>query len=281
MAIPGDPHVCGSAHRPGKNLLVATYFANGDINRLPTLMAEALRGNPDLIVAPGSQTALAAKRATTAVPIVSIMGDPVGMGLVASLSRPGGNLTGVSSQNVEELPGKWVELLRELQPRLSRVAMTVNPDNPVSPTMITAVTRATSAFGIKLVVLEARRHEDFARVIEQARQQTQAVIVTPDGTAFSSRQLIAAQTEKHRLPAVYSSSDFVEAGGLMSYGPDYTALWRRVGDYAHKILKGAIAAEMPIEQPTIFNLVVNLKAARAIGITVPQSLLARADKVIQ
>jgi putative ABC transport system substrate-binding protein len=265
----------------GKNIAFAKYFANGDINRMPTLMAEALRGNPDLIVAPGSQAALAAKRATAAVPILSIMGDPVGSGLVASLARPGGNLTGVSSQNVEELPNKWVELLRELQPRLSRVAMIVNPDNPASPTMITAVTRATSALGITLVVLEARRLEDFPPVIDQARKRTQAVIVMPDATAFEARQLIAAQTEKHRLPAVYGSTVFVDAGGLISYGPDYPALWRRLGDYADKILKGAVAAEMPIEQPTTFNLGVNLKAARAIGVTVPQSLLTRADKVIQ
>ena len=265
----------------GKNLVVAKYFASGDMNRLPTLMAEALRGNPHLIVAPGSQAALAAKRATTTVPILSVMGDPVGMGLVASLSRPGGNLTGVSSQNVEELPSKWVELLRELHPRLSRVAMIVNPDNPNSPTMVSAVSRATSAFGIGLVVLDARGLEDFAGVIEQARKHAQAVIVTPDSTAFQNRQLIAAQAEKHRLPAIYSSIDFIDAGGLISYGPDYTTLLRRLGEYADKILKGAIAAEMPIEQPTTFNLVVNLKAARAIGVTVPQSLLARADKLIR
>jgi putative ABC transport system substrate-binding protein len=187
----------------------------------------------------------------------------------------------MSSQNVEELPSKWVELLRELQPRLSRVAMIVNPDNPVSPTMINAVTRATSAFGITLVVLEARRPEDFPPVIEQARTRTQAVIVTPDTTAFIAQQSIVAQTEKHRLPAIYGSTDFVDSGGLMSYGPDYVVLWRRLGDYADKILKGAVAAEMPIEQPTTFSLGVNLKAAKAIGVTMPQSLLTRADKVIR
>jgi putative ABC transport system substrate-binding protein len=159
--------------------------------------------------------------------------------------------------------------------------MVVNPDNPLTKVMITQAGRATSALGIKLVVLEARRVEDLSGAIQQARQRAQAAIVQPDLVSIHARQLIAAQTVKQRLPVIYGQSEFVDAGGLMSYGPSMAMLWRRVGDYADKILKGATPATMPIEQPGTFELVVNLKAAKGVGVSVPHSLLARANRVIQ
>ncbi len=195
----------------GRNIAFAKYFGDGDRDRLPTLMTEALHGRPDVIVTPGTQGALEAKRATTKIPIVGLMGDPVGTALVASLSHPGGNLTGVSVQNAEELPTKWIELLRELQPHLSRVAVIVNPENPLSAGVTAQVRRAGSALGIRVIILEAKRPEDYDRLIEQARQRAQALIVWPDSIAIHSRRLIAAQAQKHRLPTLYGQSDFVAA----------------------------------------------------------------------
>jgi ABC-type uncharacterized transport system substrate-binding protein len=265
----------------GSNITVARLFANGKPERLPVLMTEALQGDAEVIVTPGSQGALAAKQATKTVPIVSLMGDPFGSGLVESLSRPGGNLTGLSVQNAEELPAKWIELIRELQPRLSTVALIVNPDNPLSSKMTTQVSRAAASVGIKLVILEARRMEDYQRVFVEARQRARAVIVHPDSIAIYSRQLIASLAIKQRLPVLFGQSDFVEAGGLISYGPDLAAIWRRAADYVDKLLRGANPAELPIEQPVAFYLMVNLKSAEAIGLIVPESILSRADKVIQ
>jgi putative tryptophan/tyrosine transport system substrate-binding protein len=161
----------------------------------------------------------------------------------------GGILTGVSTQNAEEFPTKWIELLRELLPHLSSVALAVNPDNPLSPGMINQVRRAASATQLKVVVLEARGEEDFPLAIAKARQRARAVIVQPDSIAIHDRQLKAAELERHRLPALYGQRDFVEAGGLMSYGPDLAALWRRAADYVDRLLEGANPAELPIEQP--------------------------------
>jgi ABC-type uncharacterized transport system substrate-binding protein len=254
----------------GSNITVARLFANGKPERLPVLMTEALQGDAEVIVTPGSQGALAAKQATKTVPIVSLMGDPVGSGLVESLSRPGGNLTGLSVQNAEELPAKWIELIRELQPRLSTVALIVNPDNPLSSKMTTQVSRAAASVGIKLVILEARRMEDYQRVFVEARQRARAVIVHPDSIAIYSRQLIASLAIKQRLPVLFGQSDFVEAGGLISYGPDLAAIWRRAADYVDKLLRGANPAELPIEQPVAFYLMVNLKSADAIWAYCPR-----------
>jgi putative ABC transport system substrate-binding protein len=265
----------------GKNIEFRKYFANADRNRLPALMSEALRTNPDVLVTPGTPAAQEAKRATSRVPIVGVMGDPIGAGLVPSLSRPGGNLTGMSVQNAEEIPVKWIELLRELQPQISRIALVVDPDHPAAKAVTARLSRAAAAVQVKIIVFEARRPEDFSRVVEQARQQAQALIVQPTDLAIHSRRLIATQAEKHRLPVLYSQSDFVEAGGLISYGADLAALWRRAGDYVDKILKGASPAALPIEQPLAFDLVINLNAARALNLTVPRTLLERANRVIE
>jgi putative ABC transport system substrate-binding protein len=265
----------------GKTIAVKKYFAEADRSRLPELMKQALQFNPDVLVTPGTPGALAAKRATTTVPIVALMGDPVGSGLVPSLSRPGGNLTGMSVQNAEEIPVKWIELLRELLPQISRIAVVVDPGHPVGKVTTAQLNQAASAVQVKIIVFEARRPEDFVRIVQQARQQAQALIVQPSDLAIHSRRLIATQAEKHRLPVLYAMSDFVEAGGLISYGSDLAVLWRRIGDYVDRVLKGASPAALPIEQPLAFDLVINLSAAKAINVTVPRTLLERADRVVQ
>jgi putative ABC transport system substrate-binding protein len=265
----------------GRNITYAKYFADGDRARLPALMQQALRGGPHVIVTPGTPAALEAKRATTAVPIVGLMGDPIGAGLVASLSRPGGNLTGISVQNTEEVPAKWIELLRELRPGISRFAVAVHPEHPLADAVTAQLGRAAAQVGATVIRFDAYRPEDFGRIVEQARRRAQALIVQPSDLAIHSRSLIAEAAAKHRMPVLYALSDFVDAGGLISYGSDLGALWRRLGDYADKILKGANPADLPVEQPVTFDLVINLKAAKAIGISVPQSLLQRADRVVE
>jgi putative ABC transport system substrate-binding protein len=265
----------------GKNIAFEKHFADGDRNRLPGLMAQALKSRPDVLVTPGTMGALAAKRATHEIPIVGLMADPVGTGLVTSLSRPGGNLTGVSVQNTEELPGKWVDLLRELQPRMNRVAVAIDPAHPAGAKLADQLRRATSRLGIQLVVLEAIDANAFETVVPHARRRAQALIVQPTDQAIHSRARIAALARKHRLPTLFSQSDFVDAGGLMSYGSDLGTLWRRVAEYVDRILNGGKPAELPIEQPVGFDLVINLGAAQGIGVTVPKPLLARANRLVE
>jgi len=264
----------------GANLAIARRFADGKQDRLSALMTEAVADKTDVIVTVGTQSVFAPKQATETIPIVGLMGDPVGTGLVASLARPGGNVTGLSVQNAEELPGKWIELLHELLPRLVAVAVVVNPGNAASSTGLAQVQQAAQAFNIKLFVFEAKRLEDYEPALRKARGAAQAAIVLPDVIAMYSRKQIATMAHKHRIPVLYSHRDFVQAGGLVSYGPDLEVLWRRAGDYVDRILRGANPADLPIEQPTRFELVVNLDAAKDLGLAIPDSILLRADKVI-
>jgi putative ABC transport system substrate-binding protein len=204
----------------GRSVLAVKRYKDGKLDQLPLLIADALSGRVDVLITPGTQSTMAAKRATTTIPIVSIMGDPVGTGLVESLARPGGNVTGVSIQNAEEIPGKWMELLREAVPGLAVVAAIVNPDNPLAERTLGNISRSERALGLKHVVLNARRPEDYAGAIEKARHRAQVAIVTPDPLSIGHREAIAELAKKSRLPFLGWTYQFVEAGALMAYGPD-------------------------------------------------------------
>jgi putative ABC transport system substrate-binding protein len=265
----------------GGNLYALKKHAEGHLDRLPALMAELVSDQVNLIVVAGTQGATAASKATSTIPIVGVMGDPVGAGLAQSLARPGANLTGVSVQNAEEVPSKWLELIRETIPDLTSVAVVVNPDNPISQKMVSRVSKAASTVHVKPVVLDVRRMEDYASAFKEARRRTQGVIVTTDAISIIGRYVIAQLAKQYGLPVVAGTGEFTEAGALMSSGPEEKATWRRAADYADRILRGAKPGELPIEQPTKFELVVNLKTARALRITIPDSILLRADEVIR
>ncbi len=266
----------------GQNLVIEERWADGRYERLPALMADVLGRKVDVLVTSGTTAALAAKNATSTVPIVvGAMGDPLRTGLAASLAHPGGNLTGLSLGYAEGMTGKWLQLLQETVPRLSTVAVIVNPDNPIARDLAEEVETIAPARAVKLLLIEARDPKTLARAFEQARRKAQAVLVMPDPVITAHRGQVTALAAKYRLPAMYTLRDFVDVGGLMAYGPDFAVAWRRAAEYVDKILKGAKPADLPIEQPTKFELVVNLKTAKALGITIPESILLRADEVIR
>ena len=266
----------------GKNLVVEARWAEGRYERLPALMADVVGRKVDILVTYSTPGAIAAKSATREVPIVvASMGDPIGSGLVPSLARPGGNLTGLSAGWNERIGGKWLELLKETVPRLSTVALIANPDNPAERELGEQLQAMAPMQHLKLEIIEVRSPEALDRAFKEARRRAQAVVVSGGTVAMVQRRQIAALAAKHRLPAVYGMRDFVDAGGLMAYGPDLAVLWRRTAEYVDKILRGAAPADLPIEQPTQYVLVVNLKAARALGLTIPESILLRADQVIK
>jgi putative ABC transport system substrate-binding protein len=266
----------------GQNLAIDTRWADGQIDRLPALTAEVLARKPDVIVTYSTPAAVAAKDATSTVPIVvAAMGDPVGTGLVTGLARPGGNLTGLSLGWGEGIGGKFLELLQETVPRLTTVAFLTNPDNPVERQMTAELQAAAPVRRLKLQVIDVRTPEALEGAFQQARRKAQAVVIVPTPLFMAQRQTITALAAKHRLPAMYGLSDFTDAGGLMAYGPDRAALFRRAADYVDKILRGAKPGDLPIEQPMQYVFVVNLKTAKALGLTIPESILVRADEVIQ
>jgi putative tryptophan/tyrosine transport system substrate-binding protein len=265
----------------GQNLHIEPRSAEGKPDRLPALATELVRIPVDVIVASGPPTVQAAQRATRTIPIVFAgMPDPVGSGLVSSLGRPGGNLTGLSSAGGPEIVGKRLELLKEAVPGISRVAYIATQQNWESPTGIHTQT-AARALSVTLLHTEVTRPEQLPEAFAAiARQRPNALLVQPSAVNLVHQQLIAAFAAKQRLPAMYGFSEFVEAGGLMAYGQSGAELWRRAAGYVDKILKGAKPAELPVEQPTTFELIVNLKTAKALGLTIPPSLLLRADQVI-
>ena len=267
----------------GQNLIVERRWADGHLERLPALMAEVIERNVDVIVTGSTPGAMAAKNATRAIPIVVVgMGDPVRSGLVASLAHPGGNLTGMSMGFGEDFTGKWLELLQETVPQLSTVAMIVNPNNSVARDLAKDAESIAPKPHLKLQIIEVREAEDFDGALEQARRQAQAVLVHGDGLlTVHHRGQITALAAKHRIPAIYNHLWFVESGGLMAYAPDISVMFRRAADYVDKILRGAKPADLPIEQPTRYVLVVNLRTAMALGLTVPESILLQADEVIR
>ena len=265
----------------GQNLVIEARWAEGRYDRLPELMAEVIGRKVDVLVTYSTPAAAAAKNATSTIPIVAAgMGDPIGSRLVASLARPGGNLTGLSLGWAEGIAGKWLELLQETVPQLTTVAVIANPDNPLSRVQAKQLHAIAPTRGLKLWLTELREPGALDRAFGQASQQAQGVLVLPDPLIAALRGQLTALAARHRLPTIYSLRDFVDAGGLMSYGPDLGVQYRRAAEYVDKILKGALPADLPIEQPTQWTLVVNLKVARALGLTIPQSILLRADEVI-
>jgi len=209
------------------------------------------------------------------------MGDPVASGLAQTLARPGGNLAGFSVQNTEGMPGKWLELLKEGVPRVADVAVMLNSNNPLAAVYEKRFKEAAGAQSLKIRFLPITRAEVLDRVFRQAREHCQAAIVLPDGLTMYHRRQITGLAAKYRLPTIYGLLDFVDVGGFMAYGVDLPVLWRGTAVYVDKILRGAHPGELPIEQPTQFSLAVNLRAAKALGLSLPQSILLRADEVIR
>jgi putative tryptophan/tyrosine transport system substrate-binding protein len=267
----------------GQNLTVAYRWADGRFEKLPDLAADLIRLKVDVIVTVVTQASLAAKKATAAIPIVMVgVSDPVGTGIVTSLARPGANITGTSSMTAEVV-GKQLELLKETLPKISRTAALWNPGNPIFQAIQRRETEsAAQTLGMQLQILEAQGPDDIDRAFAtMAKERTRALLVLGDPVFMSHRKRIADLAAKGRLPTVSGTSEQVEAGGLMAYGPSFPDMYRRAATYVDKILKGAKPAELPVEQPTKFELVVNLKAAEQIGVSIPPNVLARADRVIK
>jgi putative ABC transport system substrate-binding protein len=270
----------------GRNVVIEIRDAEGKFERFPTLAAELVALKVDVIVAGGATRAiLAATQATKTIPIVFAgVADPVAIGFVASLARPGGNVTGLSSLTVE-LVGKCLELLTQAIPGVSRVAALWQPVAGAERTnkdFLKEADVAARALRVRLQVVEARGPADFDRAFsEMTRARAGALTVLTSAMFYSERRRLVDLAAKNRLPAVYQVREFVDAGGLLSYGPDLADLFRRAATYVDRILKGAKPADLPVEQPTKFELVINLKTAKALGLTIPQSVLRRADEVIQ
>jgi putative ABC transport system substrate-binding protein len=269
-------------YEEGRNIEIEYRWAEGRYERFPELVAELLASNVELIVTAGTPATLAVKRATTSVPLVMIaVGDPVGNRIVQSLARPGGNITGLSSI-APELEGKRLELLKEIAPKLSHVALLRNPANPFHVTSMKQATAAAEKLRIKLLVLDVTRTDELdAAFGEILKQQPDAMLILADRVFLHNRQRLMEFATKHRLPTMNPYRELVEAGGLISYGPSYEYMHRRAADYVDKILKGSKPGDLPVELPTKFDLRVNLTTAKAIGVKISESFLVRADQVIE
>jgi ABC-type uncharacterized transport system substrate-binding protein len=270
------------AYVEGRNIFLEPRWADGHYERLPELAAELVRLKVDIIVSAATPASRAAKAATSSIPIVIVaIGEPVKTGLVADLARPGGNVTGLSLLTAE-LSGKRLQLLAELVGNIPRVAVLMNPDNPTYTVFLEETRDAAQASGIQIQPLEARNPSEIEHVFDAAtKERAAAMIVFDDPAIWSYRKQIVALAAKRQLPAMYGYRDFADDGGLISYGPDRIDHYRRSAIYVDKILKGAKPGELSIEQPTKFELVINLKTGKALGLTIPSSLLARADEVIE
>jgi putative ABC transport system substrate-binding protein len=266
----------------GRNITIEYRYAEGKFDRLPALIAELVGLKVDVIVTGGPQATRPAKKATATIPIVMAFDtDPVGNGFVASLGRPGGNITGLSALS-PEISGKQLELLKEIVPKLARVAVLANSNEPANPQVLKELELAAGVFGVQLQHVDVLGPKDIESAFRAAvKVRSDAVIVLASPVLFPQRTQLADLALKSRLPAIYFRPEFVEDGGLMSYATSFTDLSRRAAIYVDKILKGAKPADLPVEQPTKFELVINLKAAKQIGLTIPQSVLYRADKVIK
>jgi ABC-type uncharacterized transport system substrate-binding protein len=269
-----------SGYLVGRNLVIEERFAEGHSDRLGPLVAEVLAAHVDVLYAPGTQTALAAKHLTTTVPIVFQSGDPVGAGLVASLSRPGGNLTGLSLLS-GDYSRKWLELLKEAVPTLHRVAVLWNPDNPVIAMELEQMRQAATALSLELTAYPARANDIDGSLAAIASAGAQGLVITDDAFLDTLAPRIGAFAVAHRLPGIAGFSSYPRRGLLMSYSVDFFAIGRRAAAFVDRILKGARPADLPVEQATEFTLRINLKTAQALGLTVPPSLLARAEEVIE
>jgi putative tryptophan/tyrosine transport system substrate-binding protein len=265
----------------GRTVAIEVRWAEGRSERAAEIAADFVRLKVDVIVPTGSPPSLAAKQATAVIPIVFLgVGDPVAAKLVASLARPGGNITGLSNQN-KDLAGKRVELLREVVPGLRQLATLFNVGNPVAVLEMGDVQAAAGALGLTVVPLEIRRAEDIAPAFEALNNRADALYVQGDLLTVANRSAINTWALRARLPMTYAFREDVEAGGLMSYGTNLSEQYRRAADYVDKILRGMTPGNLPVEQPTKFDLVINLTTAKALGLTIPESFLSRADEVIK
>jgi putative ABC transport system substrate-binding protein len=266
----------------GQNIKIDSRWAEGNYDRLPGLAADFIRLKVDVIVTYGTPASQAAKRATDTIPIVmAAIIDPVASGLVTNIARPGGNLTGQSMMS-SDLAAKQLEILKELVPKASRVAVLQNPTNPGNAPEVRQAQDAARALGVRLQLVGASGPSEIdSAFAAMTNEQAGAVIVLVDAVLQNNRARITNLAARHRLPTVYGLREYAEAGGLLAYGPNRLDMFRHAATYVDKILKGAKPGELPIEQPTKFELVINLKTAKALGLTIPQSLLVRADEVIQ
>ena len=266
----------------GKNVTIEYRYAEGDLDRLPHLAAELVQLKVDVILTAGEAGAQAAKNATSTIPIVfAVTEEAVASGLVSSLSRPGGNLTGLTVL-AADLGGKRLELVKDSVPKVARVAFLWPSGGPRGNMPLTEMETAAKALGLKLQSLPVRGLDDFEPAFQAAKRDgAQALVTTPSPVMNTQLIRVLDFVAKNRLPAIYAAPEFVDAGGLMYYGPSYLELFRRAATYVDKILKGAKPADLPVEQPTKFELIINLKTAKQIGLTIPPNVLARADKVIK
>ena len=267
----------------GKSFILEARYSEGKVERLPELARELVALKMDVIVAPADLSIAAAKRETQTIPIVmALSSDPVGAGFVASLARPGGNITGLSNIS-PELSGKRLELLREAVPGFSRVALLWNPDVRGAVLDYKEAASAARSLRVEVKSVEASRAEDFDRAFSTITSWRAQALMLPgvNPVGFANRARIVSFAQSNRLPSMFPTKEYVDSGGLMSYGPSLADLLRRAAGYVDKILKGAKPADLPVQQPTKFELVINLKTAKALGVTLPQSLLRRADEVIQ
>ena len=266
----------------GRNLIIEYRYAPSQ-DRLPAFAAELVALSPDLLIAPGPQAAVALKSATASIPIVFVaVGDPVGIGLVQKLSRPGGNITGLASY-IPGFAGQGIEILREMVPTASKVAILVNPGNPIHRLVVAdELSQTARNLGVALPIVEATTAEELdIAFASAAAQHADAISVFGDPLTVNNAPRVTALAAEHRLPAIYLFRLFATNGGLISYGPDLADLFIRAGGYVDKILKGTKPSDLPVEQPTKFELVINMKTAKALGLTVPPTLLAQAVEVIE
>ena len=266
----------------GKNIIMEFRYAEGKLDRLSELAADLVRSRPDLILVGGTRVAVAAKQATSTIPIVVAgAGDLVAAGVVDNLNRPGGNVTGVSRLSPEIL-GTRVELLKDVIPKATRIATLLNPENPGNASSLREIELDALAWGMRLQVLAARSPDDLASAFRAAvKENCSALIVMVDALFSSNRSSIVELAVKHRLPAIYDRAEFADAGGLISYGMNLADLSRRAAWYVDQILKGAKPEKLPLTEPSKFELIINLEAAKRIGLTIPPNVLARADRVIR
>ncbi len=266
----------------GRNVRIDTRLAGGEASRIRNYAAELVRLSPDVILSHGTETSRIMQQATRTIPIVfTTVTDPVGSGLVASLARPGGNITGFTNFEFS-MAGKWLELLKEVAPGVRNVTVVFNPDNAAMPGQLHAIALAAPALGLQVTEAKVRDRGEIERALDGlAGAPNAGLLVLPEFLTSVHRDLIIALAARHRLPAAYGHRYFTASGGLISYGVDNNAVYRRAASYVDRILRGEKTADLPVQQPTKFELVVNLKTAKALGLTVPESFLVRVDEVIE
>jgi len=265
----------------GRNLIIEYRWGEGRTERFSEIAAEFVQRKVTIILTHNTPPTLAAKQATSSIPIVfATAGDPIGAGIVASLARPGGNITGLSSQS-PDAAGKKLELFRQVVPGLHRLATLADVDNPYAALDLRQIKESASALGIEVATFEIRRSEELESAFDALKQRVDALYVLPVPLLFANRGRISTLALSARLPTLHGVREYVEAGGLMSYGPNWPHMWRHAADLVDKILRGAKPGDIPVEQPTEFDLVINLTTAKALGLTIPEKLLALANEVIE